>query len=93
MNLLETPFQKCIRLLQSASSSVTDPAVKKQLQRVEKLLADPDSLHTVKERYIRCAILAILVGHGGQRGERIEDLVRPVSWPIGLRERRGNFTF
>ena len=53
INYLETPFQKSMRLLNSASENITDPVVKRQLKRVAKLLSDPDSLHTVKEGSIR----------------------------------------
>ena len=53
INFLETPFQKSMRLLNSAVENITDPVVKRQLKRVAKLLSDPDSLHTVKEGSIR----------------------------------------
>eukprot|EP00903_Cladosiphon_okamuranus_P009663 g9194.t1 len=53
MNLLETPFQKSVRLLNTACENVNDPVVRKVLKTVAKLLSDPDSLHQVKEGSIR----------------------------------------
>lgn len=53
MNFLETPFQKSVRLLNTACENVNDPIVRKVLKTVAKLLSDPDSLHQVKEGSIR----------------------------------------
>lgn len=53
LGLLETPFQKSVRLLKTACEKINDPIVRKVLQKVAKLLSDPDSLHTVKEGTIR----------------------------------------
>lgn len=53
MNFLETPFQKSVRLLNTACENVNDPVVRKVLKTVAKLLSDPDSLHQVKEGSIR----------------------------------------
>lgn len=56
LGFLETPFQKSVRLLNTACESVHDPIVRKVLQKVAKLLSDPDSLHKIKEGSIRCSI-------------------------------------
>lgn len=56
LSFLETPFQKSVRLLNTACESVHDPIVRKVLQKVAKLLSDPDSLHKIKEGSIRCSI-------------------------------------
>lgn len=53
MNFLETPFQKSVRLLNTACESVEEPIARKVLKTVAKLLSDPDSLHQVKEGSIR----------------------------------------
>lgn len=53
LSLLETPFQKSVRLLKSACDKIHDPIVRKALQKVARLLSDPDSLHSVKEHDMR----------------------------------------
>ncbi len=65
LSFLETPFQKSVRLLNTACEKVHDPIVRKVLQKVTKLLSDPDSLHKIKEGSIRC-----LRFDGGGRDER-----------------------
>lgn len=62
--MLETPFQKSVRLLNSASDSVEDPTVRRQLKRVARLLSEPDALHIVKERSIRCTTTTVHLLNG-----------------------------
>lgn len=48
IEVLETPYQRSVKLLNAAISSSTDQDVIKQLVKIKDLLADPDEMHTIK---------------------------------------------